>query len=400
MQRDDAMSEIVLIEMPFADIRMPSLGLTRLKHVVEKENPALKVEILYLSHCFAGYFGIDFYQQVAMNTRHLTSGLGDWIFRQVAFPQAPDNAMQYLAQYYPSGDAADRAMQAGLLEKRNGLQGLIDDVIQKHRLDQAAIVGFTSFFSQNNACFAMARSIKKANPKATIVMGGANCEHPMGAEIVNNVDSIGYVFSGPALVSFPAFVRLHLDGARDSAGQLQGVFAKERSFPAQNGAPAAIKPGVGTSPLGESLDINTPIPLEYDSFLESYRRLTGDHLVPRLPFETSRGCWWGEKSHCTFCGLNSSSMSSRAMAPARAIQQFHALFSYSSRCKELFCIDNILPKNYLAEVFPHLDTPLGMSIFYEVKSDLSEVDLRTLSRAGVTCVQPGIEALNSSKIGR
>jgi magnesium-protoporphyrin IX monomethyl ester (oxidative) cyclase len=391
------MNEIVLIEMPFSDIRMPSLGLTRLKHVIEKENPTLQVQLLYLSHTFADYFGINLYQQVALNTRHLMAGLGDWIFREVAFPEAPDNTVEYLERYYPSINAADQTIQADVLEKRKGLQRLIDDIVEKHRLDKAAIVGFTSFFSQNSACFALARNIKKVNPEVAIVMGGANCEYPMGEEIVNNVDSIDYVFSGPALVNFPAFVRLHLEGAPDSARNLQGVFMKS-DLRIQNDAPVAFKQAAGITPLGESLDINTPIPLEYDSFIESYMRLTGEALVPRLPFETSRGCWWGEKSHCTFCGLNSSSMSSRAMAPSRAIQEFRALFSYLSRCSELFCVDNILPKSYLHDVFPYLDTPRGLSIFYEVKSDLSEVDLRTLSRAGVTCVQPGIEALNTSTL--
>src|SRR4029077_5489915 len=31
----------------------------------------------------------------------------------------------------------------------------------------------------------------------------------------------------------------------------------------------------------------------------------------RLPYETSRGCWWGAKSH-TFCGLNGSTMAFRS----------------------------------------------------------------------------------------
>ena len=30
-------------------------------------------------------------------------------------------------------------------------------------------------------------------------------------------------------------------------------------------------------------------------------------VAPTLLFETSRGCWWGAKSHCTFCGLNGGS---------------------------------------------------------------------------------------------
>ncbi|MBB1247355.1 RiPP maturation radical SAM protein 1, partial [Streptomyces durbertensis] len=39
------------------------------------------------------------------------------------------------------------------------------------------------------------------------------------------------------------------------------------------------------------------------------------HLEPKLVLEGSRGCWWGEKRHCTFCGLNGSSMRFRSKEP-------------------------------------------------------------------------------------
>lgn len=34
-----------------------------------------------------------------------------------------------------------------------------------------------------------------------------------------------------------------------------------------------------------------------------------------LVLEGARGCWWGEKHHCTFCGLNGSLMKFRSKPP-------------------------------------------------------------------------------------
>jgi len=52
----------------------------------------------------------------------------------------------------------------------------------------------------------------------------------------------------------------------------------------------------------------------------------------------------------------------------------------------------------LNDVFPYLDPPDGLTIFYEVKADLSEDDVRVLAQAGVRKIQPGIEALATSTL--
>jgi ribosomal peptide maturation radical SAM protein 1 len=117
-----------------------------------------------------------------------------------------------------------------------------------------------------------------------------------------------------------------------------------------------------------------------------------------LLFETSRGCWWGERAHCTFCGLNGTTMAYRAMESERAVGQFERLFSYWPRCSRFESVDNIMPKQYLTEVFPSLDPPPRSTIFYEVKADLKADQLEILSRAAVKEIQPGIESLATSTL--
>ncbi|HYH79785.1 MAG TPA: RiPP maturation radical SAM C-methyltransferase, partial [Longimicrobium sp.] len=133
-------------------------------------------------------------------------------------------------------------------------------------------------------------------------------------------------------------------------------------------------------------------------FLQRYEASFPGRERPVLLFETSRGCWWGERAHCTFCGLNGSTINYRSMRAESAFKVFNDLFQHAGRVSELQSVDNILPRSYLADVLPFLDTPRSVSMFYEVKADLDENDFRVLAKSRVVRIQPGIEALNTSTL--
>jgi ribosomal peptide maturation radical SAM protein 1 len=383
------MYRVALINMPFANLNMPSLALSQLKSVLEEHfKDQIRVDIYYLNHNFANHMGVDFYNDVSSRQDSQNSGLGDWFFRQIAFPALPNNAAVYLTRYFPQRNDQSSTLKGLILKSRRGLEQLMEDLITKYELDKADLVGFTSMFMQNVAVFAMAQKIKERNPKVTTIMGGANCESPMGQVIVKNVKQVDYVFSGPALKSLPQFVQHCLDHQESKCSSIKGVFSKRNYFF-----------HTGPDAIGEELSIDVPTKLEYDSFLSTWKENFADTgAKPVLLFETSRGCWWGERAHCTFCGLNGTTMAYRAMKPELAIDLISGLFKFSSTVSRLESVDNILPKNYLQEVLPLIKPPENMTIFYEVKADLADHDVEVLSKAGVRAIQPGIESLNTSTL--
>ncbi|MFL6253428.1 MAG: RiPP maturation radical SAM C-methyltransferase, partial [Pyrinomonadaceae bacterium] len=209
--------------------------------------------------------------------------------------------------------------------------------------------------------------------------------------------------SGPALVSFPQFVEYALGGDLARCEEIDGVIPNPARVSKRGAASLPVLgqtvPAATTkSPYGKDLDIDTKIEMDYGPFLDTVTRAFPGKVKPILFFETSRGCWWGQKAHCTFCGLNGTSMAYRAMSADLAVEQFDALFKHADAVAELHCVDNIMPREYLKDVLPRLDTPPGMEIFYEVKADLTEEDIRTLARARVRKIQPGIEALATSTL--
>jgi len=213
------------------------------------------------------------------------------------------------------------------------------------------------------------------------------------------------VFSGGALISFPAFLQNIIDGNSSKNEVINGLFthANIDSVPKIkvqiiNRPDGSVKTA---GPIGDELPIDACVPLDYDYFLRSFDSAFESNVLvkPYLLFETSRGCWWGAKAHCTFCGLNGGGMTYRAMKSENAISVLNGLFErYGDRIKHFSCVDNIIPKEYIKQVFPHLKTAKDITMFYEVKADLSSDELKILSDSGVNQMQPGIESLATSTL--
>jgi ribosomal peptide maturation radical SAM protein 1 len=139
-----------------------------------------------------------------------------------------------------------------------------------------------------------------------------------------------------------------------------------------------------------------PVPDFDDWFALMEDSLVAAYVEPQLVVETSRGCWWGEKHHCTFCGLNGSLMKFRAKTPSRAITEITELVD-RYKVLDIITVDNIIDNTYFTTVLPKI-AELGwdLRIHYEVKSNLNEEQIERCREAGIAHIQPGIESLVSS----
>lgn len=381
---------IALVNMPFANWHCPSFALSQLAALGQREFPGqVQTDVVYLNHDFARYFGLREYHSLANDADHLLAGLGDWIFRDIAFPDAGDNTQTYFRRYY-RGPRWLR-LREHVLQRRPGLDAYCRELIARHRLASYDLVGFTSMFTQHLASLAIARQLKEINPAVLTVLGGANCEAPMGAVIAEHATAVDFVFSGPSLHTYPELLRALLDGDSGAAHTIEGVITKQNcQDPRYRNA------------VGRDRSIDDVILPDYSSWLTSlpndavlWESISAGTTQPQLYFETSRGCWWGARSHCTFCGLNGLGMDYRAMSSTHAIRQFEWLFDLAPWCNRYHCTDNIMPRNYPKDVFAQLRPPTGTSIFYEVKLPVAERDLAAMATGGVNQVQPGIEALST-----
>src|SRR5947209_7277187 len=126
---------------PFAAVQLPSLGLAQLQaRLVAELGDLVQVEVLYLNHDFARFVGADRYQALAYSTAVYHTGFGEWLFRQVAFPDAPDNREAYFRRYFRS-PSRERDLALQLTDElRDRLGAFLDETIAAYALDRADLV--------------------------------------------------------------------------------------------------------------------------------------------------------------------------------------------------------------------------------------------------------------------
>lgn len=368
---------VLLVSMPWHALERPSLGLSLLRAALERDGHECTVK--YLGFDFADSIGIEDYLWVHSGLPY-TAFAGDWLFTQALYGPRPQLDREYLDVVVRRQWRLEPADVERLLRIRRRV-GPFLEYCARFPWDQYDVVGFTSTFEQNIASLALARRIASDHPEVLIAFGGANWEGEMGEALHRLFPFVDVVASGEADDSFPLLIKTLAKGG-DPAG-VPGLVLR--------GADGSSQPTAPGSPVGCLDDL--PIP-SYGDFVE---QLTSSPaaigIPPTLLLETSRGCWWGAKHHCTFCGLNGGSMAFRSKSADRVIQEVELLIEAGAF--SVAAVDNILDMRYFTTVLPELakrGAPLQM--FYEVKANMTREQVRLLAQSGVKRIQPGIESLS------
>ena len=249
------------------------------------------------------------------------------------------------------------------------------------------VVGFSvTFETQLPAALALARRLKALNPGLKIVFGGAACPENQGDALVlgfSFIDAVCHTEGERAIVPLIRAMRGEV-----ALGDVPGVAWMDEAGRLHH-TPA--------SPLLTDLD-ELPIP-DYGPFIAQLEDSEWFLEEPTLFFETSRGCWWGQKHLCTFCGLNAEGLVFRRKSPERAFEEIRALYRGYPTAGRLQAADNILDMGYFKSLLPRLAAmpklPLRpLRMFFETKSNLTREQLGLLREAGVDAIQPGIESFS------
>lgn len=403
--------EVVLINMPFANLRWPHLGMSLLEAGVKR--CGFPCRILYLNYDFAEQVGYDAYRWIA---DHFAFTLGgERLFAKAYFGELPTPDRAYFDEVLrvadPEFSSEDEAEFARLYPE---VERFLDKALAAYPWEQALVVGFSTTFQQTVPALALAKRIKAVCPQITIVFGGAACEDEMGLTLAEHCPEMDYVFPGEADESFPQFVQwlfqkqagqplpvgvisrqqLLRHAARDSAKRLVTLSA--------DGRPQADHGGVGISggvPLVENLD-HLPVPDFDDFFTQYFASSLRRHFEPVLFFEMSRGCWWGQKHHCAFCGLNGQSMSFRSKSPEKILAELRFLVE-RYRTTRGCAADNILDFRFFRTLLPALESAqLPFRFACELKVNLTRGQVAQLLRAGLGAAQLGIETFDSDLLRR
>ncbi len=368
---------VAIVSMPWASVWVPSIQLAVLRQCLEGHATVSSYD-----------FYVDFAALISPRLyKALSESLGfaeEWIFASRYFPEEGFN---YEAHYpdlpFPPIGIGSPSREAALLNALAEIaEEYLDRLAMDHPWDTYDVVAFSLTISQTAASMAMARRIKQRNPDAYIIFGGTSCAGPPAEAMLRICPYIDVVVRGEAEGCFADLVRrLTTNTPLDD---LAGVTFRT------SGGIRSTTPGALRRFERRSQDAN------FDSYFERLKHhgLNGSDQI-MLPFESSRGCWWGEKSQCTFCGLHEN-MQYRIRDAGEVIAELKRLHNrYGVR--RFFATDLIMPQSYYKTFLPRLaEEKIGYEFYYELKGNITKAQMNLLKAAGVRLVQPGLESLSTA----
>jgi ribosomal peptide maturation radical SAM protein 1 len=358
-------SRVLLVLPPFAGIDRPSLGLHTLQAVARDVDE--DVSVLYANILFAYCIGESRYEKLCYAPTPLL--LGERCFAEIAYgksvgaPSVPDGSFRTALDLpeLPNDEEFNEVKR---------LASIFIDALTTELADcQFTVVGASTTFEQTAAAISILNGVKKKSPSTVTIIGGANCEGEMASGIRQLTSSVDTVFSGESEKTFVAFLA---------------------------SLPVADLPAIVVGEPCRDLD-SLPTP-DFAEYYQQFFAVFGSPNQPLqmwLPYETSRGCWWGQKHHCTFCGINGGGMEFREKTAERVLEELPALLQHHPT-RMVLMVDNIMPHRYFSELLPRLaKASLNIDAFYEQKANLTLNKVRLLKSAGFSVIQPGIEALST-----
>ena len=382
---------ILLVAMPFTLIRWPSLSLSLLKRILIKNNMACRV--IYGNLLYAEQVGLDAFLFAENGWAQVF--LGEWLFHRRLFPETPLSAKTFLLDYLGgkglSPEKQGRTIQILETLKQRSEDFLLD-LVQTILARRPRIVGCSLNVVQLFSSLALFQELKKQDPHILTLAGGPACEGTPGMALHRHFTEIDFLFSGDADESIRPVCTALLNEGRELEPDTAppGLITpahRRKSYPSP--APRATF---------DQLDEN-PLP-DYDDFFSTleHSKTVKERLHPALPFEASRGCWWGERTLCNFCGDCGVYPRYRTRSGKRVLEDLTRL-NKRYGVSRFVALDNVVNPDFFQSFFPKLEKQtVEWALFFEIRPSLIKKEIETMRRAGVTYVQAGIESLHTGAL--
>jgi hypothetical protein len=277
--------DVLVVVPPFANAAYPALGSSILATACRERG--VNARVFYASFRWAARIGFQLYQRISVSSpEHLC---GEALFSSNAFVEEAVGDGQTIIERLFEGHRGIASFNGPdlkkeeLLRARGNVEGFLRECTAELLSCSPKIVGFSSVFQQHLASIALAKALKRVAPTVCTVLGGGNAAPPMGHATADLTDAFDFVFSGEADVAFPQFCEALL---------------MRQEVP--------VERVIVCDPIHDMDRVVAPC---YDDYYEQLKNHVQSGAFPPnlpevLPYESSRGCWYGAKHHCKFCGLN------------------------------------------------------------------------------------------------
>ena len=316
-----------------------------------------------------------------------TESIGDWVFAGALHGEAEWQVEEYSAYLRERGRDPRAAVTFHKLAP-----GFVAALAQSIIDEDPDVVGFSSTYNQNVPSLALASELKRRRPGLPIVFGGANCQPPQGAALQRNFPFIDYAVAGEGERAFPALLDC-IEAGREPV-DVPGISWWSKGNQSAAGSPRVLVQRTNSPRMINLTEEPAP---HYDAYYQRFASSTlHGQMSQYLILESSRGCWWGAKHQCTFCGLND--IAYRSKTPEQSYDEIERLLA-RHQVLDLIMTDNIIEMGYFHTLLPRLaEADWDLRMVYSIKANLDRRRLELMHAAGAFHVQPGIESLASATL--
>ncbi len=389
--------DVCLVNMPYTGIARPSAALGLLQAVLEHDG--LTAKTVYADLLFADKIGLRTFKHI-IDTR-APDALGDWTFAHVAFPGFQPDTTAYVDRLIERNtlyiDCEPAEFKAVLPRVRNAAAEFIEELVARILSHRPRLVGCTSTLVQHVSSLALLRRLRDVAPEVIGVIGGANCEAEMGRATHRLFPWVDYVVAGEGDGVITPLTHAVLEHGRDAPPHVlpEGVYGpvhRRVGYPAQSNEATGVAPRATSGAVA-----GLPAP-NYDDYFETLEQFDDlrRNIIPSLPIESSRGCWWGQgkSGGCTFCSLNGCGKRFRSKSADTVIKELDTL-SERYGVHRFYAVDNCVDMRYFKTLFPQLaGSGKPYRIYYELRANPKRMDVQVMREAGITWVWCGVESLH------
>ncbi len=374
--------------MPFGgySVPYPSMALSLLKPLVERAG--FDCDVSYLNVVFRAHVGTTDIYRVSDDEIDYASVAEEWAFGKILFgnewEESERGSIDGVCARLSTSNPDMKQLREYLTELRAKADTFIPQVLESVNWDEYGVIGFTSVVSQQIASLALAKHIKIRWPDKIIALGGANCDAERGIALLRLFPFVDWVFSGEADISFPQALTRYFSGV--SLEGIPGVSFRQDGKIIDQGA-------------GELADLEQlPCP-DHSDYLEAIKKWRPlDFPKVNLFLESSRGCWWGDKSRCIFCAYDHQRSHFRHKPVSQVIDEIKKV-KETYGINQIMFTDAILDMDFFHTLFPCLPEQAGtLELHVMTKANLKREHLAVMKAGGVVEFQPGIEALDTEML--
>jgi ribosomal peptide maturation radical SAM protein 1 len=409
--------KILLLQPPWGASYKPSIGLHILQNYLQSRHK-WDIEIMYSNLDFHDYLPRSFDRELLI--RHFWDNpclfwFSEGFFAPYAYsdPVIRENTIKgflsridYIRGLTIGNQPYPQQFIKWLSENPDDVETLIyenipaflSDFATHPPVNDADLIGFGCFYNQTCASLAMSNALK-ANicNHTSIVLGGASITKENAPVLLKHFNYVDYIIEGEGEVPLERLCECIERGKdRSSLLNVQSLLCNvHKSCPIQTASASKLRDQEGFADMDE-------LPaLDYSFFFDASERSSFSNIIRSAPYETTRGCYWEQRSKCSFCGL-AHDFPFRMKSPDKVYHEITTLLDKNS-VDYFICTDACLPICQMRSLIPKMVDLFRVKdkdavFFFEVRANLRRSDISLFSQLGTVVLQAGIESFSTESL--